>query len=349
MKKLIPIIITGILLLTAGFIQAQPYGENDNGDGARLLSAIEKTDQVIAKAKLAVQESGSKRALKTLQAAVTLQAVSKRLKREAFDQVSVQMGVRAGKKTFEARTKAERAIAITRQAGENEDYVRQRLEKTQEKINRIEGRFDGAIPDQTMQLIDTAKDKLQRAVEFFRNGRLKAALQITLQIQKSLEKLAQNMGNFANLQKQYQNSLERYFSLEERILGSNIAGESEVQNRLKMAQTAKDEAQGAYESERYRMAEKKIRRAVEVLYRLAEKMRDPARIKNEINNLKREAEKIYSQISNDDTRLMNIYRNAEDHLTKAQKLYRGENYDAAAVQLQAMRQLLRQIRNHLGE
>ncbi|MEZ5357533.1 MAG: hypothetical protein R3F48_01800 [Candidatus Zixiibacteriota bacterium] len=346
MKRHTSILFVLLALLTASSAFGQGNGGGGGNDFARLWAAIEKTDEVIERAKIAVQESGSERAFQELKAAITLQEVARRMADEA---VTVDMGIHAGSRTLQARTKAERAIAITRQAGENEDFVRKRLEQTQEMIQRMEGRVDSDTPANILQLLDSAKDRYQRAQEFFRNGRLKAALQITLQIQKSLENALQKLGNIDDVDKQYQYALERFYALEERIQESEIAQDEAVQQQLQAAREMKEEAQQAYAAQHVVQAEMKIRNAVERLYRLAERLKAPARIENELTSLQRRLAAIKDEIPRENNQLVEMYQNAEKHLEKAQQEYRRQQYDGAAAQLQATRQILRRIRDILGE
>lgn len=346
MKRHTPILFVFLLLLSTGSAFAQGNGGGGGMDFGRMWSAIEKTDEVIERAKVAVQESGSERAYQELKAAVTLQSVARKI---ADDAVTIEMGLRAGSRTLQARAKAERAIAITRQAGENEDFVRKRLERTQDMIQRMEGRTDNDTPGNIKQLIDSAKDRYQRALEYYRNGRLKPALQITLQIQKSLENAMQKLGGIDNIERQYQYSLERFYGLEERIQESGIASDQAVEQQLQAARSLKDKAQQAYSAQRFVQAEMKIRKAVERLYRLAERLKAPARIENELETLKRRAATLKDEIPHDNLQLNKMYQNAEKHLNKAQQQFRKKQYDGAAAQLQATRQILRRIRDSLGD
>ncbi|MCK5125386.1 MAG: hypothetical protein KAR42_03940 [candidate division Zixibacteria bacterium] len=351
MKKLL--IIIGLLTLIAGLtgdLLAQGGGGNGGtGDGGdRLLAAMNRTDEVIAQAKVVVLESGSKRAEQVLKTAISFQMVSRKMSVVAISNMDVAMGLRAGQKTLDARARAKRAIAITRQAGENQDYVRQRLEKTQGLINRIENRSGEETPGNISQLFDTAKDKQKRAVEFFRSGKLKASLQMTMQAQKSLEKISQRLSGVNQYTKKYQNTLERYFQLEERIREASLSENKEVKKKLQAANIKMQEANELYDNGRYQKADKAMQRAVETLYRLAEKMRDPARIQSELTKLKRVAEKLKEGVTvSHQHQLEEMYRSAIEHLNKAELLSQRGEFNTAAAQLQAARQILNRISNRL--
>ena len=355
-KKIIYTFLICMLLIPAGSALAQGQGGGGGTGGSsgvdRLLSALEKTDLVIDRAKRVVQESGSQRAFQVLKVAVSLQAMSKQMAEQANvgGEFDVSMGLRAGGKTLNARAKAEQAIAITRQADENEDFVRQRLEQTQEMLNRLQSGDSNTMSQNILQLMGDARSKQQRAVEFFRNGKLKASLQMTLQVQKALERIQQNIGGLNKSQQSYQNSLERYYLMRERIQESDLAGQAEVQDRLQTAQQKMEQAQLLYRAERYGAAEKDIQRAVDMLYQLAEKMRDPARVANELRNLTQKMDQIREQLNaNDDGRLRTMFQKAGEHLDKASEMYKNGNYDGAVAQLQAARQIMVRMRAQLGE
>ncbi len=313
------------------------------GDGARLMGAMEKTDEVIARAREAVQESGSEQAHNQLEMAINLQKMARDV--VAFGPMNEMMVQRAGKYTLNAREKAQRAIAITRQAAENEDYVRGRLERTDDLIRQIEERVGPDASEGLRLMLDSAHDKQQRAVELFRNRRLKASLQMTLQVEKSLKDAAGKSNGYQKTQQRYQAQTERYLALRERIRLSEDINRPEVKRALENAENLQTQADEMVSGNgRYGQAEKTMQKAVEILTRAAEDLREPAKIKTAIEDVEKMAAYIESQVDQyGDRAVKQQYQSAHDHLNKASASYDRGDYNQAAAQVQAARQIMTQV------
>jgi hypothetical protein len=318
-------------------------------DRARLRSALEKTDEVLTRAREAVFESGSERAKNQLEIAARLQNMARSMYDAAVFNDEEQI-LRSAKYTLSAREKAQRAIAITRQAEENEDYVRRRLEKTDELIRRLEDEAGNEVPAGLRSLLDSARDKQQRAVELFRNRRLKASLQLTLQVEKSLKKVAEQVGGYRRAMNRYQAQVDRYFSLRERIELSGYGDRPEIMNGLKNAERFQNRAEDYALEGRYGKAEREMSQAVETLSRLAEDLREPAKIKSALEGLTHQMEVIGEKINQyGDESDRRQYQNAAEHLEKARAAYGDSDFEGAAAQLQAARQLLARLAEKLGK
>lgn len=337
-----------VLLLTlplAAPVAAQ-YGDNRM---ERLMETVGKTQDIIEEAKEAVSESGSERARNQLAMAIRLQKAAREMIESAV-LFSDALGMQVGKYTLGARGRAQRAIAITQQAEENEDYVRGRLERTDELIRQAVEESGDEMPPGLKALIDTAKDQQERARELFRDRRLKASLQLTLQTERSLIRAMERQGTHVRAQKRYQAQLDRYIQLREQIGPGDETGHSEVGELVKNAEALREQAEKLAEQERYGRADKIISQAVESLSREAERLREPAKIKAALDNLGLEMERIRNRVASSNAPgIKEQFRNAEQHISKASDLYAQGNYEAAAAQLQAARQLMHRIARTLGE
>ncbi len=346
MKAKLMIVAFLLAIPLAAPVAAQNGGMNRMD---RLREAVDKTQDVIAEAKEAVSESGSERARNQLAVAIRLQNTAMEMMRSGavFDDAFV---MQVGKYTLNARSKAQRAIAITRQAEENEDYVRGRLERTDELIRRAEEESDNDTPPGLKVLMDTARDQQERARELFRNRRLKGSLQLTLQTERSLIRAMEQLGTHVRAQKRYQAQLDRFIQLREQLEAGSEAERAETGNQLKEAEMLRAQAEKLAGQERFGRAEKIMTQAVEALSRQAERLREPAKIKAALENLTREMERIQERVENSGAPgLREQYRNARQHVDKASDMYAQNNYEAAAAQIQAARQLMHRIARALGE
>jgi len=341
------LMITFLLALPLAAPVAAQHGGMSGMD--RLQETVTGTQDIIEEAKEAVSESGSERARNQLVMAIRLQTLAMEMMRSGsvFNE-TFEFQVR--RYTMNARFKAQRAIAITRQADENEDYVRGRLERTDEMIRQAEDEIDGNLPPGLKVLLDTARDQQVRARELFRNRRLKASLQLTLQTERSLIRAMEQQGTHVRAQKRYRAQLDRYLQLREQLEAAGDGDHPETGNQLKEAEMLRQQAEKLANQERYGRADKMMTQAVDALARQAERLREPAKIKAALENLTREMERIQERVDNSDAPgIREQYRNARQHVTKASELYAQDNYEAAAAQIQAARQLMQRIARALGE
>jgi flagellin-specific chaperone FliS len=348
MRKLPKIILVTMgLLVISGFASAQNY-ETDQQQ--RLGYALEKTDEIINRAREVVHESGSERARLILQAAIKLQESARNLSERAFDFTDASMGMQSSRRTLDARGKAQRAIAITRQAGENEEFVRRKLENTEEKMRRLEEQIGPNAPNQISELFDSTREKQRRATELFRNRRLKPSLQMTIQVEKALEDITRHINKNNRLENHYLKQADDYLQLIERINSSELSGNPEVQERLRVAEQVKERAQSFYANENHRQAEKAIGEAIDILRKLGEQLRDPIRIKQALENIQNVNDRLRERVQqSDDRQIRNLYGNAQEHISNARTSFQNSRFEAAASQLQAARLLLTRVSKLLGE
>jgi hypothetical protein len=320
------------------------------GNPERLASEVGKTDDIIDRAREAVSESGSERARNQLVMAVRLQKMARDLLGRSFSEIDNALAMQIGKYTISARRKAQQAVAITRQAEENEDYVRRRLERTSDLIRRLWEELGDDAPPGIRVLLDTAEDQRERAEELFRNRRLRAALQLAMQVEKSLQQALEQQGGYQRAQKRYLAQAERYLSLQEQIQLAGPDDRPDIAGALINAEQLRVQAENLAAENRYGRADKTMTRAVEALTRAAERLREPAKIKAAQQRLEKEAERIRERLqATGNSQLLARYRNARQHLDKASEMYQQGDYKAAAAQLQAARQVLHGIMRVLGE
>lgn len=337
-KLMLAIFLT--LCLSAATVLAQQWG-----DPNRLRNALEKTEELIVRAREVVQESGSERARNQLEMAVRLQKMARDMYGRFGILDETEWAMKSGKYTLSSREKAQRAIAITRQAAENEDYVRRRLEKTDDIIRRIEDRAGDDAPRGLRLMLDTAREKQQRAVEFFRNRRLKASLQITLQVEKSLKEAAEKAGNYRKAERRYQAQLDRYFTLRERIELGGYQDRPDVSRALENAERLHVKAgEAVSRNDNYGRAENTLQKAVKILTRVMENIREPMKVKAAIEDMEKVAEQVRAQVMQfGDEEIRRQYQNALEHMNKAKAMYSQGRYEESAVQVRAAHQIMNRV------
>lgn len=327
------------LILGLLFMTATASAQNSQ---QTLRNELERTDRVITEAKEIVPESGSLRARDLLLAAIALQNRAYTLANNAgMDQTMTRA---SGKYTSNAREKAQRAIAIVRQSGENEDYVRRRLERTESMIARIEEKVGPEAPEKILLLLNSAREKQNRARELFRNRRMKMSLQLTLQSQKSIERLRESVGGYIDARRQYEMLQQRYYSLMGNIELAGLDDHPQIIEGRTRSEKYLKEAEMLAEEGHYRRSSKAMQNAVKYYSRAAESIREPEKVKRVLERLKGKAEILGEKIETSSYHVAKqLYQNARKHLEKAARFYNERKYDAAAAQLQAAAQILNRV------
>jgi len=320
------------------------YGQGHQGTA--LTSALDRTDEIIDRAREAVAESGSQRAENLLRAAIQMQERAHGQATDAIANGNATMALRAGKLTLDARQRAEKAIAITRQGDENDDFLRRKLENTDNMIRRVEEKIAPDTPENILLMLDSAKEKQFRATELYRNRRLKMSLQLTLQVQKSLELLVDRVGGHIKSQHRYNSLLDRYYLMLDKIELSDFSTVPDVETQLERAENLKAESENHAAKNRFAQAERSMQNANEILSRITERLKEPGRIRSALEIMKQRAERIQNEVAeSNNNQLQNQYRTCLEHLGKATAMYQEKQYDGAVTQLQAARQILSHIEN----
>jgi len=319
-------------------------------DLVRLNTALDRTDEIIQRAKDAVSESGSERAQNLLEMALRLQKLARDITGTIDNNNLEVYALRAGQCTINAREKAQRAIAVTRQAEENDDYVRGRLERTDDLIRRVGEKVGDSLPRGLSLLLDTSREKQERALELYRNRRLRAALQLTLQTERTLKEAASQAGSLFKSERRYQSHVDRYFTLWEQIEPTERSDQPGMPAQLDRAEQLKRQAEEFAAKNEYGEAEETMLKAVEILSLVAEGLREPGKIKSAIDDLQQQADRLEERLAaKSDRELQNQYQNAREHLQKAAVSYKRGELDDAAAHLQAARQVLTRIEQMLGD
>jgi hypothetical protein len=138
----------------------------------RVQRALEETDRRIELAQTLLAESDNPAARAELGVAIDLQARA----RTAFASSQLAM---ASRLTFEARTHADRVIALVRGLPDP-DRVRAQLERTREMLERARSRIEGCSIERARALLHVAFEMQLRAEASAQAGRHLAALQLTM-------------------------------------------------------------------------------------------------------------------------------------------------------------------------
>lgn len=189
----------GLLLVTAS-VQAQNGILQD-----RLLSELERTDQVISRSREVVLTANSSQAKLAYDQAVNLQAQAQ----ERF-----RLGPGSGnweisaKLTLQARLRAQEAIAAARDSEQNETALLRRLERASDLLDQAHEAL-GHTDNQMLQaLYESAQRNLDRAWEFHRKQQYRAAMKLANQVERAAEKILQAINRETQREQNYERQVE---------------------------------------------------------------------------------------------------------------------------------------------
>ncbi len=201
LRLLSVILITAAgLLLAITSVQAQSGLLRD-----RLLSELERTDQVISRAREVVLTASSSQAKLAYDQAVTLQTEAQ----ERF-----RLGPGGGnwdvsaKLTLQARVRAQEAIAAARDSQQNETALLRRLERASDVLDQARDAM-GRTDQQVLEaLYESARRNLDRAWEFYREQQYRAAVKLANQVERAAEKIQQAINRDAQRGQNFERQLE---------------------------------------------------------------------------------------------------------------------------------------------
>ncbi|MBU0985457.1 MAG: hypothetical protein KKA42_16405, partial [candidate division Zixibacteria bacterium] len=171
------VVVLALLLVSSGVLA---QGQERNRERAQ--AALDQTEELLLRAREAVQTSGNPQAGQLLQQAVTLQKSA----RQAFqtDAYLVCMAV-----TRQAQQKATAAMASARISEQLEGAVLRKLERAGELLDQVRNEVAaGAVADLDV-LLETGRESLSRAWEFYRRQEYKPANKLAEQVGRSAQKL----------------------------------------------------------------------------------------------------------------------------------------------------------------
>jgi hypothetical protein len=320
-----------------------PRSFAQGGDRAMIRAEVMKTDDIISEVRDVVTLSRSVRARDVLNISVKLQTIAKDMMRMGRD-------INALKYTRDAREKAQQALAITRQADENEDILRRRMERAEEMINRVKEQMPADAPQQVRTLYEAAQKQFQRSQEYYHNHQFKAALELSIQVERTLRKILEMSGNHLQARERFHHLAVRYERLREAAEGARAADRDRVKLALEQATKLRESAEEQYSEQRYIAAERQMQRAVETLTGVVAADDTKGRISSFLDEQHERLQLVSERAAlagNDKVR--KALENAQRHMKKARELYAQEKYTAAAEQLAAARNQMDRAERMLQE
>lgn len=337
-----------IVIILWGVAASTASGQVHSG----VADELEKTDQVIERARDAATESGLAKARALVDNAAKLQ-------QKAWDHFRRGNNRPAEQFTLKAREKAIEAIAATRSPEENENAVRRQLERTDRVLNDIRERIDdgngpggrGGRRGLHAQL-ESLFRRENAAWRHFHERRLRASLKLTLKTREQAGQLVEKTRRFRHGVVDVERSLDRTRDFLDRA--REPVTESGLEKNIDMLQRAErryDQAKEAFEKNQTSVAREHLKICHELLNRALagiEKTVDPDEVKELIEKASQRWDRLEGAVidAGDDSS-RDMYRRAEQNLRRARSLLEQKKPVRALTQAHAAVEILNRLEEDL--
>lgn len=326
------LLIVGIPLLLVTAAEAQTR--------ASIERELEKTDAVIERATEAVSASRNLKAESLLKTAVELQSRGKDAKHQFRYGLALDFTLKARKRAYEA-------IGFTKKDEENENLVLKAIEKTDQVISQAKEVAGELDQNRASSLLEMAVRSQQRAMEFYREHRLKMALKLTLEARETANKVKSFAGNGQRMDRLAQGQLEstqRFFDKAVTIIQESR--NQSATDRLEEARSLLEKARDLVAQKAFARSIKDSRRAremVEKALRLVEEDITPGMVESAMQQNERLIEKGEETMKgNLNPEAIDIFERGLSHQSKARQYYGDGEYRAALAEAKVANRLLNQ-------
>jgi hypothetical protein len=323
------------LLATSGLAQT-------NAQVGKVRTELERTDEVIERAKEAVRSTNAPVAGLALQKAIKLQ-------KGAREWLRHRQLPAAYNQTIKAREQAKSALVRCRLTEQGETVVMRKLERAAELLERAKEAMPPGPDGRLCAIYESAKNNLSRAWEFYRIQRYRAALKLANQVINA----GQDILNAANRQ------IRRYAEFERR---SDAVVELIARVREKIAECGSDDAlrlveqaHKTYQLSRELASESKYAAALRNLQQARKMAMEASKMCNGVGALSRRHERIKNEtdrlaerISPDDDTARRFLNQVYEQLQLAEDFINRQQTEAAAAALKAAHLTLNQLKKRVS-
>ena len=245
---------TGImtLVIACAFIFARPAPALAQGseDAVRVQEALERTDEVIARAKQLIEETRSEKGRVALRFAMEMQTRAWNSYRGNGYRVALRY-------TIEARDEAWHAMSLARADIRSEESLARVAEEARERLQNVRDMMiDGGVrDDHAMKLVEEARGLLDKS----RLNAQQNRYQLALRLAANARQLAMKAEERVRSTRMLKESLERRLGLLDRLMERarervGEKGDEKTRAELRLAERKLEQARGLQTAGRYREA-----------------------------------------------------------------------------------------------
>ena len=343
MRKTFKIFVIAVVWTLAASVPILAQGYQ--GDRSSLIDALrtelERTDQLIDRAKDAVRASHAPVAQLNLKAAVDLQSKAWR----AFDNDYPRLAHRL---TMQARDKAKRAIAAGRMIEQSEHVVLNKLERVNEMLERARELLAGRADAGYQAIFRSAQDSHSKAWEFYRSQQYRPAIKLADQAEKALRKLLRNIEGDVRGQMTFDRRAEAAEQLLQRTrtLAADCAS-VHASELVDQATTAWRRGRELADSGNYQAALRALHQARKLANQATRECRGEDGLRHRFERIKNEADRLDEAIAPSDGQARRFIRQTQEQLELAEEALDKGRTESAAAALKAAELTMNQLKRYL--
>jgi RNA binding exosome subunit len=333
--------ILGLLILSAGSVLAQGSSGNHGDQQDALRAELERTDQLIEQAREAVQASQAPVAQMNLNAAIDFQTQAW----NQFEKNNLQIALSL---TRQASERAKKAIAAGRMSEQGEHVVQAKLERTNEMLERARELLVNQDDSHYRAILESARDNLDKAWEFYRSGQYRAALMLANQAEKALDKLIRTSDRDNRNQLNYERRVEAAQQSLERLRSAIADCESaNAQQLAQHASEAFERANNFAATDKFQAAIQALQQSRKMANQALQECRGDDALVSRHEKLNNEIDRLAENVASSDDRGQKFLEMAAEQLRLAQEAFDNDRPETAAAALKACEMTLSQLKRHL--
>ncbi|MDH4157080.1 MAG: hypothetical protein OEW00_07385 [candidate division Zixibacteria bacterium] len=345
MKKTILTYLLFVCLLTLVGTSVPAQTGQMGSQISKLRMELERTDQIIERAREAVRVSQSPVARISLEKALQLQ----NLAWENFRTGTTEGYKAALLLTRQAREQAQNAMSYGRVTEQNTDLVLRRLEKVDDMVDRLKESLQEDSDRNFQGVYDAARNNLDKAWEFYRSGQYRPALKLANQVERALRKIWQAANRNQRQAENVYRQLERVGELVESVRVSVVECSSDPALRsFREAEKSYQTGEDAAAKENYVAAAKALERARRLALEAKKECTSLDDLENRYQRLKGQADGLRERLGNRNSNAQRLLKQAYEQLEKAAGHIGGREVNRAAAALKAAELSLNQLKQLLG-
>lgn len=343
MRKTFKIFVVAVVWTLAASVPilAQGHQGDRSSQTDALRTELERTDQLIERAKDAARASHAPVAQLNLKAAIDLQSKAWR----AFDNDYPRLAHRL---TMQAREKAKHAIAAGRMTEQSEHVVLNKLERVNEMLDRARELLAGRTDAGYQTIFHSAQDSHSKAWEFYRSQQYRPAIKLADQAEKALRKLLRAVEGDWRGQMSFDRRSEAAQQLLQRArtLAADCAS-AHASELVNQATTAYRRGRDLADSGNYQAALRALQQARKLANQAARECRGEDALRHRFERTKNETDRLNEANAPSDDRAQKFIRLTYEQLELAEKAFDKGRTEAAAAALKAAELTLNQLKRYL--
>jgi hypothetical protein len=303
----------------------------------KLRVELERTDEVIDRAKEAVRAANVPVAVVALKQAIELQHGA----RERYQHRQFLM---AYELTLKARELAKNALVRSRLTEQGETVVLRTLEQATELLERAKESMTHGPDGRLWTLYESAKDNLNRAWEFYRAQRYRPALKLANQVKEAARKILEASNREMRMYAEFERRFEAVGEVIERAR-DNVAecGNEASQSLLEQAVNAYQRSRELASQHQFDAALRNLQKAHRMAIEASKGCNGVGALDRRYERLKNEAGRVSEMIPLDNDAARKLLNQVYDQFELAEDFISRNQTEAATAALKAAQLTLHQV------